>query len=237
MWIGSKKKKSILQRKLSILHWFNEVVDQLHIPEGELLSAVLEQWREEEYITIDGTYSVYDWIKNSVHWCITNHWIGGNQTQLTVPFLSCNQHCSTALSLGEVSHWCEAMPSSSTATSQMLPVTQTQSCGHLGLSKILLVSVVCVMDCSSVCVLPASLEAMTTAGLSLSLGGWAQRSWRTGYILNVQLTPGCWLVDPKYTLKMLRLAFWHTALENEQTLRDQKMTFEWKVPNDFGGRK
>ena len=55
-----KKKKSILQRKLSILHWFNEVVDQLHIPEGELLSAVLKQWREEEYITIDGIYSVYD---------------------------------------------------------------------------------------------------------------------------------------------------------------------------------
>ena len=55
-----KKKKSILQRKLSILNWFSEVVDQLHIPVGELLSAVLEQWREEEYITIDGTYSVYD---------------------------------------------------------------------------------------------------------------------------------------------------------------------------------
>lgn len=55
-----KKKKSILQRKLGILNWFNEVVDQLHIPLGELLSAVLEQWREEGYITIDGTYSVYD---------------------------------------------------------------------------------------------------------------------------------------------------------------------------------
>ena len=55
-----KKKKSILQRKLSILNWFSEVVDQLHIPVGELLSAVLEQWREEEYITIDGTSSVYD---------------------------------------------------------------------------------------------------------------------------------------------------------------------------------
>ena len=55
-----KKKKSILQRKLGILNWFNEVVDQLHIPLGELLSAVLKQWREEEYITIDGTYSVYD---------------------------------------------------------------------------------------------------------------------------------------------------------------------------------
>lgn len=103
MWIGGKKKKSILQRKLGILNWFNEVVDQLHIPLGELLSAVLEQWREEGYITIDGTYSVYDWIKNSPHWCIPNHWIGGNQTQLTVPFLSCNQHCSTALSLGELS--------------------------------------------------------------------------------------------------------------------------------------
>ena len=43
--------------------------------------------------------------------------------------------------------------------------------------------------------------------------------------------------EPKYTLKMPRLAFWHTALENEPTLRDQKMTFDWKVPNDFGGGK
>ena len=88
--------------------------------------------------------------------------LGENQTQLTVPFLSYNQHCSTALSL-ELSHWCEAVPPSSTATSQTLPVTQTQNCGHLGFNKILLVHMVCVTDCSSVYALPASLEAITTA--------------------------------------------------------------------------
>lgn len=29
----------------------------------------------------------------------------------------------------------------------------------------------------------------------------------------------------------------YTVLESEQTLKDQEMTFDWKVPSDFGGGK
>lgn len=36
---------------------------------------------------------------------------------------------------------------------------------------------------------------------------------------------------------MPKLALSHITLENEPTLKDQEMTFDWKVPSDFGDGK
>lgn len=129
------ERKSILQRKLSVLSWFNEVVDQMHILVEKLLSAVLSQCREREN-TVQRTAFSPSVTELSVlpKRCVSNHRIREIRSDSindsrADPVPPCNECCDTAWSPREVFHCvkqCRLLP----LLSPTLPVTQTYSCGQ-----------------------------------------------------------------------------------------------------------
>lgn len=88
-----------------------------------------------------------------------------------------------------------------------------------------------------------SLGARTTTHLSCTLSSWDWLTSPGGVSVfqhraesRTQATTRVKQEEPKCTSIMPKLAK-YIVLENEQTLKDQEMTFDWKVPSDFGGGK